>query len=227
MERVGFQPELARQTDGLETGFRPPVRFLARAVQFAVVSAAQWDDELVADLETETAGLRGNRKWWASQGWRPQTRQGCFATNRRCCLSRSRLVSGRVSKLLSMRERISSFAGGRVQFGRRVVALIQCRLDLGELGLKRLSDLVPICRRQGICPRPRAKGPGIEIVLGFQPCDLGQQLVHLRIAEASPDKTAARSPPLRGPWSVLGVVSRPFGPVFVAGGPVCGLGSIV
>ena len=31
-ERVGFQPELARESDGLETGFRPPVRFLTGAI---------------------------------------------------------------------------------------------------------------------------------------------------------------------------------------------------
>ena len=58
MERVGFQPKLARQADGLETGFRPPVRFPAGAVQFAMVCPAQWNGKLVADLEAETAGLR-------------------------------------------------------------------------------------------------------------------------------------------------------------------------
>ena len=55
---MGFQPKLARQADGLETGFRPPVRFPAGAVQFAMVCPAQWDREFVADLEAETAGLR-------------------------------------------------------------------------------------------------------------------------------------------------------------------------
>ena len=55
---MGFQPKLARQADGLETGFRPPVRFLAGAVQFAMVCPAQRDGEFVADLEAETAGLR-------------------------------------------------------------------------------------------------------------------------------------------------------------------------
>lgn len=58
MKRVGFPPELARQADGLETGFRPPVRFLAGAVQFAMVCPAQRDREFVTDLEAETAGLR-------------------------------------------------------------------------------------------------------------------------------------------------------------------------
>ena len=57
-ERVGFQPQLARESDGLETGFRPPVGFLAGPVQFAMVCAAQRDGKLVADLEAETAGLR-------------------------------------------------------------------------------------------------------------------------------------------------------------------------
>ena len=55
---MGFQPELARQADGLEICFGPPVRFLTGAVQFAMVCPAQWDREFVADLEAETAGLR-------------------------------------------------------------------------------------------------------------------------------------------------------------------------
>ena len=58
MERVGFQPKLARESDGLETGFRPPVRFPAGPVQFAMVCPAQWNREFVADLEAETAGWR-------------------------------------------------------------------------------------------------------------------------------------------------------------------------
>ena len=58
VERMGFQPKLARQTDGLETGSRPPVGFLAGAVQFAMVCPAQRDREFLADLEAETAGLR-------------------------------------------------------------------------------------------------------------------------------------------------------------------------
>ena len=55
---MGFQPELARQADGLEICFGLPVRFLTGAVQFAMVCPAQWDREFVADLEAETAGLR-------------------------------------------------------------------------------------------------------------------------------------------------------------------------
>ena len=55
---MGFQPKPARQIDGLETGFRPPVRFLTRPVQFAMVCPAQRYCEFVADLEAEAAGLR-------------------------------------------------------------------------------------------------------------------------------------------------------------------------
>jgi hypothetical protein len=57
-----------------------------------------------------------NRRWCGSQCSRPQTRQGCFATNRRCCLSLSRFASGRASTLLSMRERGSSLAVGAGSF---------------------------------------------------------------------------------------------------------------
>jgi hypothetical protein len=58
VERVGFQPELAREADGLETCLRPPVRFLAGVMQFAMVCPAQWDRELIADLLCEPAWLR-------------------------------------------------------------------------------------------------------------------------------------------------------------------------
>ena len=111
MERVGFQPKLARQADGLETGFRPPVRFPTGAVQFAMVCPAQRDGKLVADLEAETAGLR-KLQMMGIAGLASATRQGCLATNRRWVLSRRRRATGIASTLLSMRERISWFAPG-------------------------------------------------------------------------------------------------------------------
>ncbi len=42
------------------------------------------------------------RRWWGSQGRRPQNRQGCEATNLRCALSRYRFGSPIDSTLLSM-----------------------------------------------------------------------------------------------------------------------------
>ena len=66
MKRVGFPPELARQADGLETGFRPPVRFLAGAVQFAMVCPAQRDREFVADLLSQAARLRKTQVVWVA-----------------------------------------------------------------------------------------------------------------------------------------------------------------
>ena len=109
---MGFQPKLARQADGLETGFRPPVRFLAGAVQFAMVCAAQWDRELVADLEAETAGLRKPQMVGVA-GLASADEAGLFRNEpqMRACPA-AVCVSGRVSTLLSMRERVSSFAAG-------------------------------------------------------------------------------------------------------------------
>ena len=55
---MGFEPEPARDGDRLDAASRPPIDFLAGAVQFAMMRAAQRDREFVADLEAESAGLR-------------------------------------------------------------------------------------------------------------------------------------------------------------------------
>jgi hypothetical protein len=52
-----FEPEPAREVDRRDAGSRPPIDFLTGAVQFAMVSAAQWHGKFVADLEAETARL--------------------------------------------------------------------------------------------------------------------------------------------------------------------------
>ena len=41
----------------VDAGPRPPVDFLARAVQFTMMSSAKGNGEFVADLEAEAAGL--------------------------------------------------------------------------------------------------------------------------------------------------------------------------
>ena len=58
MERVSFEPKLAGKANGLKACFCPPVGFLARAVQFAVMCPAKRYREFVADLEAEAAALR-------------------------------------------------------------------------------------------------------------------------------------------------------------------------
>ena len=173
---MGFQPKLARQADGLETGFRPPVRFLAGAVQFAMVCPAQRDREFVADLLSQSARLRKTQVVRVT-GLAAADEAGLFRDEPQMLLVPQPFGFGEGEHAFVDAGADLVLCRGRVQFGWLVVALIRCRLDLGELGLKCLSDLVSICRSQGICLRPRAQGPGIEIVLGFQPCDLGQQLV--------------------------------------------------
>ncbi len=54
-----------------------------------------------------------NFRWWASAGCRPQTRQGCVATNLRWSLSRRRFTSGMARRLLSM-GRLSAIQHQRV-----------------------------------------------------------------------------------------------------------------
>ena len=57
-----------------------------------------------------SAGDRANRRWWASAGRRPHTKQGCLATDLTCSRSRMRRGVGRLSTVLStpVRRRLLS-----------------------------------------------------------------------------------------------------------------------
>ena len=136
-----------------------------------MVSPAQRDCELVADLEAETARIAQT-----ADGGRRRARgrrRGRAVSQRTEDAACPAAVWFRGGSTRFCRCGSGSRAMRRaVQFGWLVVVLIRCRLDLGELGPKRLSDLVSICRSQGICLRPRAQCPGIQIVLGSQSCDL-------------------------------------------------------
>ena len=72
-------------------------------MQLPVMTAAERNGELVADFKTDGSGLGRTADDAGRMGCRPQTRQGCEATNPRCALSRSRLGSAMVRTLLSMR----------------------------------------------------------------------------------------------------------------------------
>ena len=81
---MGSRPAFAHQSD-----------FLAGAVQFAMVCPAQRDREFVADLEAQAARLRKPQMVRVSRARGRRRGRAVCATNRRCCLSRSRLVLGR------------------------------------------------------------------------------------------------------------------------------------
>jgi hypothetical protein len=51
-----------------------------------------------------SARLWVKRRWWASQGCRPQIRQGCCATNLRCSRSRMRVAEGRRGRISTIRR---------------------------------------------------------------------------------------------------------------------------
>jgi hypothetical protein len=50
---MGLQPKGPRGGDCIDTSYVPPSGFVTTAMDFTVVSAAEWDSELVADLATE------------------------------------------------------------------------------------------------------------------------------------------------------------------------------
>jgi hypothetical protein len=69
------QPQRLCRSQGVDAEPCPPVHFLAGTVQFAMMRPAQWNGEFVAYLLAKPVSLRESQ-WCASQGCRPQTRQG-------------------------------------------------------------------------------------------------------------------------------------------------------
>ncbi len=55
---MGFQPQGAGRDVRIDAGLAPPFRFIAAAVHFAMMAAAQRHGEFVADLAPERRGLR-------------------------------------------------------------------------------------------------------------------------------------------------------------------------
>ena len=76
-QRTRFEPKRAGCCGGIEASLLPPSGFVADAVHLAMVSAAQRDGELIADLAPERPAL-GEAQVVGVQGWRPQIRQGCL-----------------------------------------------------------------------------------------------------------------------------------------------------
>ena len=52
-----FSPELSRSVERVNASRRPPLGFVAGAMQFAMMATAQRHGEFVADLEAKSAGL--------------------------------------------------------------------------------------------------------------------------------------------------------------------------
>jgi hypothetical protein len=69
------QPKASGRGEGVDTGRLPPCRFIAVPMDFAMVSTAQRDDELVADLAAKSLALgeakmmRVGRAATADQAW--------------------------------------------------------------------------------------------------------------------------------------------------------------
>src|SRR5215471_4722669 len=68
-----------------------------------------------------SAGCWANRRWWGSDGWRPQIEHGRLDTHLMCTLSRSRRGSGIARTLLSIDvERASGGVRGCLPAGELV-----------------------------------------------------------------------------------------------------------
>ena len=92
-ERTRFQPQRAGRNGWIEPGLFPPRSFIAVPMHLAMVSSAQRDCELIADLAAESPGL-GEAEMMRVRRVRPQIRHGCLATWRTCSRSRARRGSG-------------------------------------------------------------------------------------------------------------------------------------
>src|SRR3954451_13398153 len=105
---LSFQPQHARLVDWLKTCFCPPVRFLARALQFAMLSPAQRDREFVTDLEADATGLRETQMMGIVR-LASADEAGLFRDEPQMRLVTQPPRTGIASTLLSMRPRITSF----------------------------------------------------------------------------------------------------------------------
>jgi hypothetical protein len=77
---AGSQSKLQRNRERVDARILPPNNFVSKVVNIAMVTAAQWNRVFVAHLAAERAGLR-KAEICGSEGFRPQTRQGCESTN--------------------------------------------------------------------------------------------------------------------------------------------------
>src|ERR1700733_14010402 len=84
-----MQPKPARDRQRINLGLLPPRGFVTMPVQLSMVDTAHRNGELVAD---PSARGWAKRRWWASAGKRPHTKQDCEATKLRWSLSRRRMV---------------------------------------------------------------------------------------------------------------------------------------
>jgi hypothetical protein len=53
-----FSPKVVSGSEGIDAGLRPPYDFVTRPVHFAMMAAAQGDDEFVAHLSPKRGRLR-------------------------------------------------------------------------------------------------------------------------------------------------------------------------
>jgi len=96
-----LEPEHTGCDGRINPDSRPPCGFIAVTMDLAMMSPAQWHRELIADFAAQRPAL-GKAQVWASHGWRPQIRQGCWATNLTWSRSRMRRGSGCARTVLSM-----------------------------------------------------------------------------------------------------------------------------
>ena len=57
-QRMASQPQRASRIGGVDTSISPPCGFVAALVHLAMVPAAEWNRELIADLAAECSALR-------------------------------------------------------------------------------------------------------------------------------------------------------------------------
>jgi hypothetical protein len=125
-EGMGRRPQHAGGDGRIHPSFPPPVRPHRRS-DGPRDGAPRQSGTVNSSLTLRpSARLWVNRGWWASDGSRPQTRQGCWATDLTCSRSRTRRGSGKVSTLLS----ICPWSGPCPSFVRPTRAAPCCRAPL-------------------------------------------------------------------------------------------------
>src|SRR5579859_6178302 len=156
-------PQAACGFQRLKAVSRPPVPFLAGAVQFTVMRPAKRNCEFIADLVSKSAGLCETQV----------VRVAGLATADEAGLCRHKAQMLFVPQPLGFGQGQHALVdAGRglvarcrsIRFGWQDV-LIRSRFEVSEPCLKSLSDVVPILWRQPVYLWPYAQCPAVQIVV--------------------------------------------------------------
>ena len=165
-----FGPKFSRSVERINASRRPPLRFVASAVQFAMMATAQRHGEFVADLEAKTSGL-GESQMVGIAGLPATDHAGLFGDKAKvnfvalsAWLGKGQhafvdCFPGCFRRFFWHRWQLGKIGGRGGLDGRRIGLLV----DFGQFALKGLLHQASVISGQGVLGRQAALGPVVEL----------------------------------------------------------------